>query len=147
SGFESSIKWEREKTGSAGILYSFTEARFAKGENKDNLVPLVPRQQARMFAEVYLHDTLAVNGGYRFVGEQRYGGDFAGRGGMMPHYGVFDIGMRLMPAWKRLDGFTFAFTVDNLFDRRYCDYGEYFDPWYVYPAAGRSFIFTVRYEF
>ena len=52
-----------------------------------------------------------------------------------------------MPAWKRLDGFTFAFTVDNLFDRRYCDYGEYFDPWYVYPAAGRSFIFTVRYEF
>jgi outer membrane receptor protein involved in Fe transport len=38
-------------------------------------------------------------------------------------------------------------TADNLFDRRYCDYGEYFDPWYVYPAAGRSFMFTVRYEF
>lgn len=147
SGFESSIKWEREKTGSAGILYSFTEARFAKGENKDNLVPLVPRQQARLFAEVYLHDTLAVNGGYRFVGEQRYGGDFAGRGGMMPAYGIFDAGVRFMPAWRRLDGLTFALTVDNLFDKRYCDYGEYFDPWYVYPAAGRCFMFTVRYEF
>jgi outer membrane receptor protein involved in Fe transport len=147
AGFETSLGWYREKTGSAGILYSFTEARFASGGVKGNLVPMVPRQQLRLYGEVFTHETLAVNGGCRFVGEQRYGGDYAGRGGMMPHYAVFDVGMRFMPTWPHLDGFTFAFTVDNLFDRRYCDYGEYFDPWYVYPAAGRSVMFSVRREF
>ena len=146
-GFETSLVWERKKTGSAGILYTFTEASFAEGANKGNLVPLVPRQQLRVFGEIYLHETVAVHGGYRFVGEQRYGGDYAGNGGMMPCYGVFDIGLRVMPTWRWLEGFTFAVTCDNLFDKRYCDYGEYFDPWYVYPAAGRSFLFTVRYEF
>ena len=50
------------------------------------------------------------------------------------------------PFYRRVRPFL-SMTVDNLFDRRYCDYGEYFDPWYVYPAAGRSFMFTVRYEF
>ena len=146
-GFEASVGWSREKVGSVGILYSLTEAKFAGGENEGNLVPMVPRQQLRLHGEVFLHDTFAINGGYRFVGEQRYGGDYAGKGGMLPHYGIFDVGMRFMPTWSYLDGFTFAFTVDNLFDRRYCDWGEYFDPWYVYPAAGRSVMFSVRYEF
>ena len=66
---------------------------------------------------------------------------------MMPNYCLFDVGARVMPTWRWLDGFTFALTVDNLFDRRYFDYGEYFDPWYVYPGARRTFMFTVRYEF
>ncbi len=147
NGFETSFGWSREKTGSVGVLYSFNEAKFADGKNKGNLVPLVPRQQLRLFGEVFLHDEFALNGGMRFVGEQRYGGDFAGKGGMLADYTLFDAGMRYMPQWRWLKGFVFAMTADNLFDRRYCDYGEYFDPWYVYPAAGRSFMFTVRYEF
>ena len=55
---------------------------------------------------------------------QRYGGDFAGEGGMMPGYCLFDVGARLMPTWGWLEGFTFALTVDNVFDKRYFDYGE-----------------------
>jgi iron complex outermembrane receptor protein len=147
NGFELSLGWSREKTGSAGMLYSYTEAKLASGENKGNLVPLVPRQQLRLFGEVFLHEEFALNGGMRFVGEQRYGGDFAGKGGMLADYVIFDAGMRYMPQWRWLEGFVFSMAVDNLFDRRYCDYGEYFDPWYVYPAAGRSFMFAVRYEF
>lgn len=55
-----------------------------------------------------------------------------------------------MPTWKYLNGFTFAFTIDNLFDRRYADYGVYNGPWATdsfYPANKRNFLFTVRYEF
>ena len=104
-------------------------------------------QQLRVHGEVFLVDWLAVGGGFRFVGEQRYGSDFAGSGGMMPNYCLFDVGARVMPTWGWLEGFTFALTVDNLFDRKYFDYGEYFDPWYVYPGARRTFMFTVRYEF
>ncbi|MBR2839282.1 MAG: TonB-dependent receptor [Kiritimatiellae bacterium] len=146
-GFETSLTWSREKVGSAGILYSFVRSRFTEGEYEDNYVPLVPGQQLRVHGEVFLVDWLAVGGGFRFVGEQRYGSDFAGNGGMMPNYCLFDVGARAMPTWGWLDGFTFALTVDNLFDKKYFDYGEYFDPWYVYPGARRTFMFTVRYEF
>ena len=147
AGIETSLAWAREKTASAAVMYAYDDARFADGANKGNLVPLVPRQRLRLFAEIFLHDTFAINGGCRIVDKQRYGGDFSGRGGMMPRYAVFDAGFRCIPEWKWLKGFVFAFTVDNLFDRRYCDYGEYFDPWYIYPAAGRSAMFSVRYEF
>ena len=44
-----------------------------------------------------------------------------------------------------IEGFKFSVTVDNLFDKEYCDYATYGTDWY--PAAGRSFMFTVRYEF
>ena len=146
-GFETSLRWSRDKVGSAGIMYSFVRARFADGDYKGKYIPLVPGQQLRAYAEVFLTDWIAVGGGFRFVGEQRYGSDFAGRGGMMPNYCLFDAGVRAMPTWGWLEGFTFAFTIDNLFDKRYFDYGEYFDPWYVYPGARRTFMFTIRYEF
>lgn len=147
TGFETSLAWTRDKIGSAGILYSYVSSRFSEGIYEGNAVPMVPRQQVRAFGEYYLVDSIAAHGGYRFVGLQRYGGDLANEGGSLPAYGIFDAGIRVRPSWGGLDGFTFAFTVDNLFDRRYCDYGEYFNPWYVYPAAGRSYLFTVRYEF
>ena len=80
-GFETSFRWSRDKVGSAGVLYSFVRSRFTEGDYEDNYVPLVPGQQLRIFGEVFLVDWIAVGGGFRFVGEQRYGGDFAGRGG------------------------------------------------------------------
>ena len=147
SGFETSFTWSRDKVGSAGILYNYCYARFIEGDYNSNDVPLVPRQQLRVFGEYFLLDELAVHGGYRFVGEQRYGGDFANQGGTIPSYGIFDLGVRVMPTLGWLDGFTFAFTIDNLFDKRYCDYGEYFGSHYIYPACGRTFLFTIRYEF
>ena len=146
-GFDTSLTWSRDKVGSAGILYSYVYSRFTEGQYKGNYIPLVPGQQLRAYGEVFLVDWLAVGGGFRFVGKQRYGSDFAGNGGMMPNYCLFDAGVRAMPTWRWLDGFTFAFTIDNLFDRKYCDYGEYFDPWYVYPGSRRTFMFTIRYEF
>ena len=147
SGFETSLTWAKEKVGSAGVLYSYTYARFTDGDYDGNDVPLVPRQLCRVFGEYYLTDWLAVNGGVRFVGEQRYGGDFAAEGGWMPSYTIFDVGVKAKLTWGWLDGFTISLTIDNLFDKRYFDYGEYFGSHYIYPAAARSFMITVRYEF
>ena len=146
-GFDTSLTWSRDKVGSAGILYSYVRSRFTEGENKNKYIPLVPGQQLRVYGEVFLVDWIAVGGGYRFVGRQRYDYDFAGNGGMMPNYGLFDVGVRVMPTWGWLDGFTFAFTVDNLFDKKYFSYAGYYDPWYVYPGARRTYMFTIRYEF
>ncbi len=146
-GFETSLSWSRDRVGSAGIFYTYTYARFTEGDYKGNLVPLVPRQQLRLFGEWFVVDWLAVNGGYRFVGEQRYGSDFAAEGGVIPGYGLFDVGARFLPTWGWAKGLTVALTVDNLLDHRYFDYGEYFGTRYVYPGAARTFMVTVRYEF
>ena len=83
----------------------------------------------------------------RFVGEQRYGGDFAADGGWIPSFVIFDVGLRVIPTSGWLEGLILSATVDNLFDKRYFDYGEYFGSHYIYPAACRSFLVTVRYEF
>ncbi len=149
-GFETSLTWSRDKVGGAGILYSFTHARFKRGDYRGNDIPMVPRSQVRVFGEVFLLDWFAVNGGYRFIGRQRLDSDFDNASKPLPNFGVFDLGCRAMPTWKYLNGFTFAFTIDNLFDRRYADYGVYNGPWATnsfYPANKRSFLFTVRYEF
>ena len=146
-GFETSLTWSRDKVGSAGILYSYVYSRFTEGQYKGNYVPLVPGQQLRTYGEVFLVDWIAVGGGFRFVGKHRYDYDFEGNGGMMPNYCLFDAGVRVMPTWGWLDGFTFAFTVDNLFDRKYFDYAGYYGTPYVYPGARRTYMFTIRYEF
>ena len=70
--------------------------------------------------------------------------------GRLSAVSVFRLGCRYEPTFWRLEGLSFAFTCDNLFDESYCDYAvasvtsgknAY------YPAAGRSLLFTVRYEF
>jgi len=58
-------------------------------------------------------------------------------------------GVKFMPTWGVLKGFTVSAGIDNLFDRKYCDYAGY-SAWqgrYYYPACGRSFMFTIRYDF
>ena len=37
--------------------------------------------------------------------------------------------------------------MDNLFDRNYSDFAGYSGIAYYYPACGRSFMFTLSYEF
>ena len=39
--------------------------------------------------------------------------------------------------------------MDNIFDRNYCDFAGWSDysGAYYYPACGRSFMFTLSYEF
>lgn len=149
NGFETSIGWSREKTGSVMAYYNYTDARFAGGGRyKDKFIPMVPRQTVGLRGEYYLVSFLAVNGGYRFIGEQRFGSDFDNAHGVLPCYSLFDAGARL-EGWGVLKGFTLSFHVDNLFNRRYCDYALWSD-WTgkgYYPGMGRSYMLTLAYEF
>lgn len=149
-GIETSLTWSRDKVGGAGILYTLVHSRFTAGDYRGKELPMVPRQHLRVFGEIYLVDWLSVNGGFRFVDRQRLDSDFAGETKELPSFGVFDLGVRVKPTCGFLEDFTFAFTIDNLFDKRYADYGVYNGPWAAnayYPACARSFLFTVRYEF
>ena len=62
-----------------------------------------------------------------------------------PSIGLFHVGVQYSPTCFGLDGLTLAFTVDNLFDKNYCDYSTYGTAYW--PGAGRCYMFTVRYEF
>jgi len=148
-GIETSVGWKREKAGSIDLTYNLTYGRFAEGEWEGHEIPLVPRQMARVRGAYYLMDELSLFGGCRFTDRQRYGSDFRNEQGWLASYTIFDVGVKILPTWGFLNGSTLSFVIDNLFDHKYCDYAGY-NEWsgrYYYPACGRTFRVTLRYEF
>ena len=90
-------------------------------------------------------DDLRIVGGYSYVGAQYGSGDYANIYDMVPAYSLFDVGVYYEPSWA--EGWMVSFVMDNIFDRNYCDYAFAGDYYSYYPACGRSFMFTVSYEF
>lgn len=148
-GVEASVGWQCEKTGSIDLAYNLTYARFDGGELDGCDIPMAPRQSVRLRGEWQVVDELAVFGGCRFTDRQRYGSDFRNEQGWLAGYTVFDVGVKIEPTWGFLKGSLVSVDIDNLFDRKYCDYAGY-GAWtgrYYYPACGRTFAVTLRYEF
>jgi iron complex outermembrane receptor protein len=149
-GAELAAGWERDRCAGWKISWNGADARKAQGKFDHNWVPGVPRQQLNAEAKVWLWDEFTVCFGYRLLGARYAVSDTPNANGRLPSEHIFRTGCRYRPEWKPLNGFTFSFDCDNLFDRRYCDYavasvtGGYN---YFYPALGRSFMFSVRYDF
>ncbi len=153
-GLNLHVGWEREKVAGVQLAYSYVDARFDGGQYDDKDIPGVSEQTVSLTGRVYLWDEFFVFGGYRYQTAQWAISDFNNTGayagskkyGRIPAYGVFHIGAEYAPEFVSwLKGFKFGFTVDNLFDKNYCDYVTYGTAYY--PGAGRSYMFTVRYEF
>ena len=149
-GIDLAFGWERDKHAGFRFAWSGVNAIKAEGIYKDNWVPGVPRQQLNVDGRVWLWDDFSVSAGYRLVGVRYAISDTPNANGRLSAVSVFRLGCRYEPSFWHLEGLSFAFTCDNLFDESYCDYAvasvtsgknAY------YPAAGRSLLFTVRYEF
>ena len=147
-GIDLAFGWERDKVAGFRFAWSGVNAVKAEGDFEGNRVPGVPRQQLNLDGRVWIWDEFSVSGGYRMIGTRYALSDTPNANGRLPVASVFRVGCRYEPTWA--EGLSFAFTCENLFDRNYCDYavasvtsGE--NAWY--PAAGRSFMFTARYEF
>ena len=150
TGIDLALAWERDKTAAFRIAWSGVRAEKTKGDLKGDLVPGVPREQLNLDARVWLWDEFSVSAGYRLIGPRYAISDTPNANGRLPAAHVFRVGCRYEPTRWKLKGLSFAFSCDNLFDENYCDYavasatgGE--NAWY--PASGRSFTFTIRYEF
>ena len=87
-------------------------------------------------------DDLRIKGGCTYTSSQYVSGDYANSYDRLPAYLMFDVGVYYEPSWA--EGWKASFVADNIFDRNYCDYAGV---GYYYPACGRSFMFTVSYEF
>ena len=149
-GIDLACGWERDKVAGLRFAWSGVNAVKAEGTYEDNWVPGVPRQQLNLDGRVWLWDEFSVSGGYRMIGSRYAISDTPNANGRLPVASLFRVGCRYEPTWWKLEGLTLSFTCENLFDQNYCDYavasvssGENA----YYPAAGRSFMFTVRYEF
>lgn len=152
-GLNLHLGWEREKVAGVQLAYSLVHAQFDGGEYDGNEIPGVPEQTVSLTGRVYLWEECFVFSGYRYQTAEWSISDFKNTGcnegpkyGRIPAYGVFHIGAEYAPEFVEwLKGFKFGFTVDNLFNKNYCDYATYGKNYY--PGAGRSYMFTIRYAF
>jgi len=145
-GFDLHTAWERDKVAGLSLAFSYVKATFDGGGFGRNLIPLVPETTFTANGRVWLWDECFAIGGYRFQGEMFSASDFNNDFDTIGWYGVFHIGATYEPdfaEWVR--GFALSLTVDNLFDERYCDYVTWGANYY--PAAGRSYMITLRYTF
>lgn len=141
-GFDTGLSWFRDKMAEASFRYGVVHADFAEGEYHGNDVPYVPNHRIRLEGGFWIVDDLRIKGGYTYVGAQVLSGDYANSSDRLPAYSLFDAGVYYEPSWA--EGWMVSFVMDNIFDRNYCDYAGV---GYYYPACGRSFMFTVSYEF
>ena len=146
-GLDTGLAWRRDKFAEASVRYGVVHADFGGGDYHGKDVPYVPNHRIRAEAGYWIFDDLEIKGGYAFVGSQHLSSDYANEADKLPGYSLFDLGVYYEPSWAK--GWKASFVVDNLFDRNYCDYAGYSGygtSWY-YPAMGRSFLFTLSYEF
>jgi len=145
-GFDAHVAWERDKLAGLSVAASYVKATFDGGAFDGNLIPLVPETTVSVNGRVWLWNDCYVFGGYRYQGSLYSCSDFNNEFDKLDWYGVFHVGATYEPSvvgW--MEGVKFSLAVDNLFDEEYCDYATYGTQFY--PAAGRCFTFTVRYEF
>ncbi|MGN0854697.1 MAG: TonB-dependent receptor [Kiritimatiellia bacterium] len=148
-GFTLGGRWERDKVAGVNISYTFVDAEFDGGAYDGNDVPMTARSTLLVNGRVWLWDACFVHGGYRYLSTRRAYSDFGNEGSRLAAYGVFHLGAQYAPNYECLKGLRIGFSIDNLLDRRYADCATRSAAGYevYYPAAGRSFMLTLAWEF
>ena len=125
------------------------EARFRSGtyggvDVSGNDVPLVPEMIATAGASWSFDSRSRFNLNTRYVGRQRYDNDQANTfARTMPGYALVDVKFE-----QRVDRFSFAFEVRNLFDKNYYSYGIQTSAtsFSAYPQSERAMYLSVAYR-
>lgn len=144
-GFEAELDWRIVERLKVKLAYAWTDAEFRDGPYDGNRVPLVPGNKATL----QLAWDAGRAGSYaalvNYVGERRYSGDYDNVRGMLSGITTLD----LQAAWA-FAPWTVTARLLNALDKRYAPYAGY-SPWiadhYYYPADGRSFFLSARYDF
>ncbi|MEW6688965.1 MAG: TonB-dependent receptor [Pseudomonadota bacterium] len=132
-GLETEASWQATAALRLAAALHLREARFRSGvyggvDVTGNDVPMVPRRTASLKLAWQFAAKSAFVADLRYVGTQRYDNDQANTfPTLMPAYAVADIRVT-----HEVAGWRLAFSVNNLFDKRYYSYA-------VRNAAGTSF--------
>lgn len=144
-GVESELGWQILANVKAKFSYAYTDAKFKSGINHGNALPSVSKNTAN--AQV-IWDNLQY-GKYiaqiNYVGERYTSGDFSNSLDKLPSYTTLD----LRANWN-IKPVTISLSALNVTDKKYSPYGLFSsskNDYYYFPADGRSFYLSARYDF
>lgn len=144
-GLEAELDWRIAERLKAKLAYAYTDADFRSGPYAGKRMPLVSRDKLTLQLAWDAGRAGSYSAVANHVGSRRYSGDFSNLRGSLPGYTTLD----LQAAWN-LKPWTVTARLLNAFDKRYAPYAGY-SPWiadhYYYPADGRSFHLSARYDF
>jgi iron complex outermembrane receptor protein len=142
-GADTTLAWARRDVGLASVSYNCVYARFTRGANQDQQIPLVPAHVLTARGELELPSDFTALAATHAVCSQYSGGDTGNRFARLPSYGTLDLGLRYHP--RAIPGLDMQVGVDNVFDHRYANSGYY--AYSYYPAAGRTWRIGASYRF
>ncbi|WP_145662467.1 TonB-dependent receptor [Bradyrhizobium stylosanthis] len=88
-----------------------------------NQLPAIPRHRVKVGVDYNVTDVWKVGGNALFVSSQYFVGDESNQYSKLPSYTVFN----LHTSYQVTKNFQLYGRVDNVFDRRYATYGQFFD--------------------
>ena len=129
--------------------YSFVNAVFSGGPDKDNFVPMVPSHSFYGSMMFSLPFGLKLGPNFNFASSSYYGGDTANSGDALDPWYI--LGFRASFNFEVSGGeMTIMLTGRNLLDYSYSPIGYYSswsDNYSFYPADGRSINISLQYSF
>jgi len=129
--------------------YSYVDAIFIKGDNKDSEIPLVPKHSADGELGIRPIDGLELGPAITFRGEAYQGGDNPNEQDKVDAYLLTDLFLRFRPAGVPGD-LAISGSVKNIFNESYAPlqfYSESSGTSGYYPAPGRSFEIAASYRY
>jgi iron complex outermembrane receptor protein len=144
-GLEGELDWRLDEHFKARLSYARTAAAFRSGAYTGKEIPLVPRDKATLQLTWDAGRAGAYTAVANYVGERRYSGDFANVRDKLAGYTTLD----LQAAWN-IRPWTLTARLLNALDKRYSPFAGYstgISDYYYYPADGRSFFLSARYDF
>lgn len=99
---------------------TYQDAKFTKGANDGNQVPLVPEWMAAIGVNVQPITNLNLMVRWMFVGERYYGGDYGNVSDKMDAFNTFDASISY-----KYDRFKIFFNAKNILSEKYSTTGYY----------------------
>lgn len=144
-GAELEAAWKIANNLSLKTSYAYIDASFRKGVYAGKEIPLVARHQANAQLTWHTGRSGSYTAAARYVGDRRFGSDFANTQGMLSGYVTLD----LQAVWD-LKPWKISAKVLNATDKKYSPFAGYSSTnsdTYFYPADGRSVFVSGRYDF
>lgn len=124
--------------------YGFMKPTLRREPFSGNDIPSVPRHKGSVGGEINFGKGFLLNSRMNIIGSSHLISDFANRFGRLDCYHTVDA--RLSYSWKGLKAFV---GVNNLFDRKYSEYGavNFLGTQSFFPSPERNFIGGISYTF
>ena len=126
--------------------YTYLDTEIRSGQFSGNQVPSVPKQKATFDAVYSPIDPLRIALNAIYVGKRFFESDFANDFPKQDDYLLFNLKFKYL-----LKGFTAYLDINNLFDKKYSEYGVLslfsfpVEPAF-YPSPGRNVFLGLRYD-